>query len=134
MTNNHEVNDYVKYVECDAIISNADNTHFTHEDLMRNLLSGKMFILQMNINPNNIDYDAYSELKMWVDESESIRNNQKLSNKDKILKLPSKTLKIISNNEVFVLENSKIIEKCVDKNFPFHIFILTEKILNENKK
>ena len=90
--------------------------------------NNKMNILQLNINPTNIDYDLYSELKMWIGDSNNIQNNNNLTNKEKIVNLPGKNLKIIINNDWFNLENCKIIKNKVDKNFPFRIFILIENL------
>ena len=131
---NDNINDFIKYEECEVYINDANDNDVSEEMFYNLATNNKMNILQLNINPTNIDYDLYSELKMWIGDSNNIQNNNNLTNKEKIVNLPGKNLKIIINNDWFNLENCKIIKNKVDKNFPFRIFILIEKLfLVDNK-
>lgn len=119
-----------KYIQipCEAYISLINGDDVTINDIEELSRNGKMSMLNININPNNLDYDVYSDLKQWIGESMNIKNNINVSEKDKISMLPTRNFSIDINNSIFNLKNIKIIKDNGDKNFPFNFIALIDKI------
>ena len=119
-----------KYIQipCEAYISLINGDDVTINDIEELSRNGKMTMLNININPNNLDYDVYSDLKQWIGESMNIKNNINVSEKDKISMLPTRNFSIDINNFIFNLKNIKIIKDNGDKNFPFNFIALIDKI------
>ena len=119
-----------KYIQipCEAYISLINGSDVTINDIEELSRNGKMTMLNININPNNLDYDVYSDLKQWIGESMNIKNNINVSEKDKISMLPTRNFSIDINDSIFNLKNIKIIKDNGDKNFPFNFIALIDKI------
>ena len=116
-------------IPCEAFVSLVDNNEIDINYFLDCVKNEKMSLLNININPNNLDYDVYSDLKQWLSESNSIKNIANISEKDKIGLLPFRNMSIEIENTIFSLENAKVIRDNSDKNFPFNFIILIEKIM-----
>ena len=67
-------------------------------------------------------------MKMWVNDSVKIHNDNRLTKREQIDALPIKVLKIIANGITFMLETCKIIQSNCTSKTPFNFVILTEKV------
>ena len=126
--NKSEIKDNSLQVSCEALILKHDNSDI-NEEYFNNLVNNKkMGLISININPNSIDYDLHSEIKQWLNESNSIKNIINLPESEKMGKLPNRNISIKLNNITFHLNNCKVIKDNSDKNFPFNFIIIFEKI------
>ena len=127
--NNHYIiNDEIKFSECEAYMTTLNNETFSLETLLKYVDNGKMSIFTLNINPDSVEYDTYTDLKMWINDSVKIHDNNRLTKKEQIDALPIKGLKINVDNTMFNLETCKIIKNNSSYKSPFNFVILTEKI------
>lgn len=124
----NNVNDnYIQY-PCEAFMTHINDREICFDDIKQLSLDNKMSMFRLNINPNDLDYDVYSDLKQWIGESNNIKNNININEKDKIAILPSRNLNIEIEGNKFTLNNVKIIKDYSDNNFPFNFVVLIEKI------
>jgi hypothetical protein len=87
-----------------------------------------MFLLLLNINPNDIHNNAEEELRFWADDSNKILLDKTLDDRTKLKVLPIKTFGIELKGVDYKLVNCKLIENRSDKKFPFYYIIMVEKI------
>ncbi len=100
-----------------------------NEDYFINLIEqGTMFLLLLNINPNDIHNNAEEEIKFWADDSDRILKDNMLDDRTRFKTLPIKTLGIELNGEDYNLEDCKLIENRSDQKFPFYYIIMVQKI------
>lgn len=126
--NKNDIKDNSLQVSCEALILKHDNSEVIKDYFNTLVNNNKMGLISININPNSIDYDLHSEIKQWLNESNSIKNIINLSEKEKMGKLPSRNISIKLEDITFHLNNCKVIKDKSDKNFPFNFIIITEKI------
>ena len=122
------INEDYMHFPCEAYITNIDGHDIKIENINQLSLNGKMSMFKLNINPNYLEYDVYSDLKQWIGESNNIKNNEKIDEKNKIAILPNRDMDIEVEGKKFTFNNVKIIKDCSDNNFPFNFVILIEKI------
>ena len=126
--NRQDIVDDVKFGECEAQILSLNNENLTLETLINYSKNGKMTLLSLNVNPDSVEYDIYTDMKMWVNDSVKIHNDNRLTKREQINALPIKVLKIIVNDITFILETCKIIQSNCTAKTPFNFVILTEKV------
>ena len=103
-----------------------------NEDFFRELINNQqMFMLLINVNPNDLHNNAEEELKFWAEDSGMILKDKTLDDRTKLNALPIKTLGIELNGEDYILNDCKIIENRSDRNFPFYYIIIINKIIKQ---
>lgn len=131
---NEHINNTTKYAsyksECLFLTARKEEINEKYfEDLID---KEQIFLLLININPNDMHNNAEEEIKFWADDSDRILKDNTLDNKTRIKALPLKTFGIELNGEDYELRNCKLIENRSDKKFPFYYIILVEKISKKN--
>lgn len=121
------IQDYIEYHEIEALVKLHTGNDINIEYFNKLVDSEKMSILSININPTDMDYDVESELNMWIGDSDKI-NKSALDNQTKMLSLEGKNIKIKIDESIFLMENCKILKNDGDRNNPFSIIIIIEKI------
>ena len=128
-----EIFDSIKFGECEAQITKLNNGPLSLETLNEYVESNRMVILSLNVNPDTVDYDVYTDMKMWINDSTKIHNDKRLTKNEQINALPIKGLKIKIDELIFNLETCKIVQNNCTPKAPFNFIILVEKITkNEN--
>lgn len=125
---NNTLNEKYIQIPCEAYLSTYNNDKITINTLEKMVHDGKMVLLKININPNELDYDVYSDLKQWISESNNIKNNNNFNEKEKISILPTRKINIEIDEFGFTFNNVKIIKDESNAKFPFNIVVLIEKI------
>ena len=118
------------FFETDVYIENGKKQNIDETFFERYINSGEMFILILNINPN-MEPDAESELRFWLDDSKKIHNDTMIDTKTKLKALPQRGLKILIGKEEYVLEGCKILQDYPNEKYPFKFAIIVEKITSE---
>lgn len=128
--NDNNVNDCISYSKFEALVSNVNGGDMQYDELYTIADNESMSLINININPNSIEFDAESEVKLWIGESDGINFDKTLDNKTKFSSLPKRDIRVyIENSDKFiVLNNCKIVENRSSKNFPLNIIIIVEKI------
>lgn len=132
---NNTKDKYTRFSECEALIKrlmpNKTYIDATLNDFIELNESGKMGIMNININPNSIEYQAESEIRLWIGDSNRINADRSLDNRTKFGSLPKIDIKVSVNEDTyFLLKNCKIIENNSNKSFPFDLVIAIEEIIN----
>lgn len=125
---NNTLNEKYIQIPCEAYLSTYNSDKITINTLEKMVHDGKMVLLKININPNELDYDVYSDLKQWISESNNIKNNNNFNEKEKISILPTRKINIEIDEFGFTFNNVKIIKDESNAKFPFNIVVLIEKI------
>jgi hypothetical protein len=127
---NEHINDTTKYVDykCECLFLNAKKQEINEEYFEKLLENQEMFLLLLNINPNDIHNNAEEELRFWADDSNKILLDKTLDDRTKLKVLPIKTFGIELKGVDYKLVNCKLIENRSDKKFPFYYIIMVEKI------
>ena len=123
----YNINDDIKFGECEAYMTILNNETFSLETLLKYVENGKMSIFIVNINPDSVEYDIYTDIKLWINDSVKIHNDNRLSKKEQIDALPIRGLKVKIDDTMFNLETCKIIQSNCSAKSPFNFVILTEK-------
>lgn len=128
---NEHINDTTKYVDykCECLFLDAKKQEINEEYFEKLLENQKMFLLLLNINPNDIHNNAEEELRFWSDDSNKILLDKTLDDRTKLKVLPIKTFGIELKGVDYKLINCKLIENRSDKKFPFYYIIMVEKII-----
>lgn len=128
--NNVTQNDKTKYdfFKSDCLFLNIKKEDIKEDFFMELLETQKMFLMLINVNPNDMDNNAEEELRFWVDDSMRILNDNMIDNSAKLRVLPTKTFGIEINEKDYQLLNCKLIENHSDNKFPFNYIIMVEKI------
>lgn len=116
----NDLND--EFEECEAHVLNIENQELLDEELESVITNEDMLILILKINPNSLLEDSETELRLWLNQTSIINKNSTLSNDDKLLKLPMRTLKLQRDNTLLTLHDCRIIET-YSKKFDFAILI-----------
>ena len=119
----------LEYYECEAFVKAHNGSDLTEDELCLLSEHEKMGVILLNINPNSLEYEVYSDLKTWLNESVNIINENAIDNRNKITLLPYRDLKLEINNKNYFLSNCKIIENKSSEKFPFNFVLLIEKII-----
>jgi hypothetical protein len=127
----HDVKQNVKMCECECYVTDSDNNDITTDFFDGIVDSGKMSIIKININPNTVDDDCESELKLWIAESNKLLDDTTIDNRTKIKHLPKKDVYFVFENKKYKLNNSKIFAVYKINNAPFYFAALVEKITSE---
>lgn len=127
---NEHINDTTKYVDykCECLFLGAKKQEINEEYFEKLLENQEMFLLLLNINPNDIHNNAEEELRFWADDSNKILLDKTLDDRTKLKVLPIKTFGIELKGVDYKLINCKLIENRSDKKFPFYYIIMVEKI------
>ena len=128
-----EIFDSIKFGECEVQITKLNNGPLSLETLNEYAESNRMVILSLNVNPDTVDYDIYTDMKMWINDSTKIHNDNRLTKNEQINALPIKGLKIDVNGIIFNLETCKIIQNNYTPKTPFNFIVLVEKITKKQK-
>lgn len=132
---NHTNNEFLKYSECEALIkkmgANKVYTDATTTDFMELNENGRMSVMNVNVNPNSIEYEAESEVRLWMGESARINSDRMMDNKSKFSALPKRDIKVMCDDDThFIMKNCKIIEDNSNKSFPINLIVVIEKIIS----
>lgn len=125
----YDVEDAINEIEVEALLLDSNKNNFSEDFLFDLADSDRMFLLLVNINPENLDDNAESELKYWLDDSSRIFNDDDLDKKTKLEALPPMNLKIVlSDGNKYTLQNCKIFEDYSDDRYPIYFAMIVEKI------
>ena len=116
------------FFESDVFIQDAKKQNIDETFFEPYIENGKMFILILNINPN-MEPDAESEIRFWLDDSKRIHNDQFIDTQTRLKALPIRGLKILIKDKEYILEGCKILQDYSDKKYPFKFAIIVEKIV-----
>ena len=115
-------------VECEAQIMDVKKQEINDEWLKEHAYNGKMFLLIVNVNPSDIDPNVESELRYWMDDSGRLLNDTSLDDTTKLKYLPTRSLKIHTDEGEYTIDNCKIVENRSNDEFPYCFVIIIEKI------
>ena len=118
------------FYETDVYVENGKKQNIDETFFDEYINNGKMFILILNVSPN-MEPDAESELRFWLDDSKKIHNDPMIDTKTKLKALPQRGLKILIGKQEYVLEGCKILQDYPDEKYPFKFAIIVEKIISE---
>lgn len=123
--NTTKYNDY----KCECLFLDAKKQEINEEYFEKLLENQEMFLLLLNINPNDIHNNAEEELRFWTDDSNKILLDKTLDDRTKLKVLPIKTFGIELKGVDYKLINCKLIENRSDRKFPFYYIIMVDKII-----
>lgn len=129
-------NEKEKYSECEAFIQimNSNKNFYSAEEsnFYELLENGKLSIMTININPNSLEYDAESELRLWIGESNRINSDKNLDLRTKHMSLPKRDIRVkINENTILLMNNCKMIGDNSNSSYPFNLTIAVE-LITEN--
>ena len=125
----YDVDDSDNEVEVQALLLDSDKNNFDEDYLYDMADSESMFVLIVNVNPEELDDGAESELKYWLDDSMRVWEDDELDKKTKLKVSPPRDLKIeLSDGNKYTLENCKIFEDYSDDRYPLYFAMVVEKI------
>ena len=124
------VSDYIEYSEAEALIKEYNKSDITSETFQSLINTQKMCILELNVNPNSIDYDVETEIKTWIGDSNNINSMPNIDNKQKLNTLMGKDIEVdVSELGKIKMCNCKIIQDNSTRNSPMNIIVIVEKII-----
>lgn len=126
-----EINDCLDFSETEALVTNVNGSDVDTNFFNDALNDGRMKLLSINVNPNSIDFDVASEIKLWIGESDNINYDKTLDNKTKLSSLQGRDLLIDVEERKLKLSNCKIIQNNSSKKSPINLIIIVEKITNK---
>lgn len=115
------------FFETDVFVQDSKKNDIDASFFQNYIENEKMFILILNINPN-MEPDAESELRFWMDDSLKVTNDTTLDTQTRLKVLPKRGFKILINNVEYVLEGCKILQNYSNKKYPFYFAVIVEKI------
>lgn len=125
----YDVDDSDKEVKVQALLLDSNKNNFDEDYLYDMADSESMFVLIVNVNPEELDDGAESELKYWLDDSMRVWDDDELDKKTKLKVSPPRDLKIeLSDGNKYTLENCKIFEDYSDDRYPLYFAMVVEKI------
>jgi hypothetical protein len=125
----YDVDDSDNEVEVQALLLDSNKNNFDEDYLYDMADSESMFVLIVNVNPEELDDGAESELKYWLDDSMRVWEDDELDKKTKLKVSPPRDLKIeLSDGNKYTLENCKIFEDYSDDRYPLYFAMVVEKI------
>ena len=125
----YEGEDTDNEVEVQALLLDSNKRNFDEDYLFDMVDQEKMFILNVNVNPEELDDDAESEIKYWLEDSSRVFNDDDLDKRTKLEALPTRNLKIVlSDGNKYTLQNCKIFEDYSDEKYPIYFAMIVEKI------
>ena len=125
----YDVDDSDNEVEVQALLLDSNKNNFDEDYLYDMADSESMFVLIVNVNPEEVDDGAESELKYWLDDSMRVWEDDELDKKTKLKVSPPRDLKIeLSDGNKYTLENCKIFEDYSDDRYPLYFAMVVEKI------
>ena len=127
---NKEIKDCIDYSETEALVTNVNGEDIDDDFFISALNDGRMKLISLNVNPNSVDFDVASDIKMWISESNNINNDRFLDNKTKLNALQTKDLLIDVGDKKYKLNNCKIIQDGSTTKSPINIIVIVEKITN----
>lgn len=120
------------YHTCNCIVLDIDGKPMSLNELKEHANTKEQFILILNLNEKQIknDPDLETDLKMWFDESNKVKNCSRLSDVEVMYHLPKKDfkLKIETNNLNAVLKECKFL-KFMSTSFINSFAIIVNKII-----
>lgn len=116
------------FFETDVFLQNSKRENIEEDFFNEYIENGKMFILILNINPN-MEPDAESELRFWLDDSKRIHNDPMIDTQTRLKALPIRGLKLKVGEKEHVLEGCKILQDYSNKKYPYKFAIIVEKIV-----
>ena len=116
-------------VEVQALLLDSSKKNFDEDFLFDMADRENMFVLIVNVNPEELDDGAESELKYWLDDSMRVWGDDDLDKKTKLEVSPPRNLKIVlSDGNKYTLQNCKIFEDYSDDRYPIYFAMIVEKI------
>lgn len=123
-----KVRDEVDLLPMECVIQGARQSITVDEDFFaKHRAEGKMFIVRININPN-MDRDAESELRFWLEDSMRILKDKYLDERTKLKSLPKMDLKVDVGPTRMTMSGCKIVENICNRTFPYYFAIIVEKL------
>ena len=125
----YEEEDTDNEVEVQVLLLDSNKNNFNEDYLFDLIDSDSMFILRVNVNPEDLDDGAESEIKYWLDDSMRVWEDCDLDKKTKLQVSPPRNLKIVlSDGNKYTLQNCKIFEDYSDDRYPIYFAMIVEKI------
>ena len=118
---------YYNDEEIEVLVLDANRKDISEDELIAKTQGGKMFILILSINPNTLSGDAESEVRLWMDDSNKVINDNSLPDHVKIKSLPGREYGIVAGNRVVRVTNCKMVEDYSSPKQPYHFAIIVEK-------
>lgn len=118
---------YYNDEEIEVLVLDANRKDISEDELIAKTQGGKMFILILSINPNTLSGDAESEVRLWMDDSNKVINDNSLPDQVKIKSLPGREYGIVAGNRVVRVTNCKMVEDYSSPKQPYHFAIIVEK-------
>lgn len=118
------------FYETDVYVENSKKENIDESFFDNYIEKNKMCILILNVNPN-MEPDAESELRFWLDDSKKIYNDKMIDTKTRLKALPQRGLKILIGKKEYILEGCKVLQDYPDEKYPFKFAIIIEKITSE---
>lgn len=132
MDDDYQVKDIphvIKQCECECFVTDSEDKDVTYYLIGKVIDSGRMAILKININPDNIEPDCETELKFWMDDSNNLLKDKSLDKTTKLKHLPTRTFKLELGGNDCILHNCKMFRHYDNvENAPFYFAVLVEKI------
>lgn len=124
------VSDYVEYMDAEALLTEYGKGDLTKDTIVNFIDNQKMCILEININPDSIDYDVETEVKTWIGDSNNINRNTSIDNKQKMNILSGKDIEVdVPEVGRINLMNCKILQDNSTRNSPMNVIVIVEKII-----
>ena len=125
---------YYNDEEVECIVLNARREEVNSDFFKKHVDTGKMFILNINLNPDTMSGDAKSETRYWAEDSRRVLNDHTLSEEMQLRTLQPRYFFIEDGENEILLNNCKIIQIYSNKKNPFNYAIIVEKAsyVNEN--
>ena len=125
----NKVSDCVTYNEAEACVNDYNRSELNAEFIENLVNSERMCILEMNINPNSLDFDVASEVKLWIGDSNNINQSPNLDNKQKLTTLQGRDINMdVPGYNTVKLNNCKILQDNSTQKSPMNVIIIVEKI------
>lgn len=118
------------FYETDVYVENSKKENIDETFFDNYIEKNKMCILILNVNPN-MEPDAESELRFWLDDSKKIYNDKMIDTKTRLKALPQRGLKILIGKKEYILEGCKVLQDYPNEKYPFKFAIIVEKITSE---
>jgi hypothetical protein len=125
----NNISDCVEYSEAEACVNDYNKSEL-NVDFIENLINNeRMCILEMNINPNSLDFDVASEIKLWIGDSNNINQSTSLDNNQKLTTLQGRDINMdVHGYNRVKLNNCKILQDNSTQRAPMNVIIIVEKI------
>lgn len=122
------------FEEIEGIVLDSKKYEVTEEYFDSQVERGKMFILNINFNPNSLTGEGESETRFWLKESKMILSDKTISEELRLRTLPDRYFWVVINEKAYLLNKCKIVQDYSNKKFPLNFAIIVEKVTYDGRK